>query len=269
MLNYITRKIDLAPDVITELTKAEQTITFSSSFQWRSPNTVKQFKLVSGYVSKAIPNIFSVGDFTNRIIRTTKDNWATHDDIQLDIGSYTVSTISKAINETIGTDYYTDASDPAFTMYSNTTLEKVYIVIDNSKMISGTFGIDFGQSMIYELLGFVDTKIFTGSGISTASDFAQLDYYGNVLKIYLDGLGPLSIENNKSSNLVATIDMNSADGKNVYSVDTTGYNTPITLTGVPSELYAYTIRLIGSREDRPIYISQGEIYLSFLLIEPM
>ena len=256
---------------INSISSGDDKIILSQSLQFSSQTSRKKLKLVAGTVSRSIPNIFNYDGENNGLIavkRNIADDWT---EIQLDNGIYDVADISDAINKTISDtlNWYSDANNPAFKIHSNSVLQKCYIVVDSSKLSAGgsqfCVKFDYKNSKLYKLLGFNKICEFTTDGMHEGSDIAQVDYFGNLISIRLYGLGTLSVLNDNVSNEIATIDMNSDSNSNCYKIDTTSM-FPVDISP-PYDIKSYSIELVGSRNEKHIIFLEGEIKLTFQLIE--
>ena len=256
---------------LDSINSGDDRITLSQSLQFTSQSSRKKLKLVAGTVSRSIPNIFNFNGENNGLVavkRNIADEWT---EIQLDNGVYNVSDITNAINKTIGDSlrWYKDNNEPAIKINSNSVVQKCYITIDSSKLSAGgsQFCIKFNykNSQMYKLLGFVNNPEISNNGMIEGSDIAQIDYFGNLISIRLNGFGNLSIFNDNVSNEIATIDMNSDSGSNCYKIDTTSM-FPVDIYP-PYDIKSYSVELVGSRNEKHIVFLEGEIKLTFQLIE--
>lgn len=251
---------------LTSIGTADDTIRFPSSIQFRSIKSEKKLRLIGGHVSTRIPNVYNYGGYNNGLVRVSNDDFATHTDVQLNDGIYTVADIMSAINHAVSS-WHTDVdNDPAFIMEANDVIGQVYIIIDSTKLATGTqFAIDFSQSSIYDLLGFVTTKSFNADGTYSASDLAKVDTFGNLLSVQISGFGAISIVNTETSNEIATIDLTNTEGGNLYRIKS-DQTTAVNIYP-PFEISAYTIKLVGSRDSKQILLQEGEVKLIFELTE--
>jgi hypothetical protein len=244
------------------------TVTLDYPLRWTNKgNTIQKIRLIKATISDRMPNIYSQGTtFNNGLVRVTNDGGLTWTPIQLQNGVYTIPLIQEAINQTIGPTYYTSMSDPGILIQYNLSTNIVYIIIDSSKLAVGTqIGIDFSQSLIYQLLGFVTTKTFITDGTHSASNYAQLDWFGNSVSVVLTGFGPISIKNGALSNELVSIPLSASNVNNEYIYPTAGIISPIIPLSRPiSELRNFDVTFLGSRVDSngvqyPIYILDGMV----------
>lgn len=252
---------------LSSIGSADGTVRLFQALQWRRNATQRKLKLCSCSISRSIPNVYNYGGVNNGLIRVSNDDWSTHTDIQLDNGIYSAQQISNAINETISA-WYTDPIAPAILIQTNSVLGKAYVELDQSKMASGThIGIDFSQSLVYDLLGFVDTKIFstTTTLTATASHMAKLDWFGNIMSISIEGFGNLSLVNADTSTEICQVALDANTGQNLYTVNTDAY-APVNIY-IGNETPSYTISFKGSRDNKQILWTEGEISLVFQITE--
>jgi hypothetical protein len=251
---------------LSSLATIDDTVRFPQSIKFRGINTRKTIRLVSGYCSTEIPNIYNYGSYNNGLVKVTNDGGSTYSSIQLDNGIYTTYDIQQAINYSVSS-WHTDVdNDPAFQLLSNDAVGKCYIIIDSTKLALGTqFGVDFSESYIYETLGFVSTKEFLTDGTHEADSLAQLDTFGNLMSIKLNGFGELSIVNYDTSTEIGVIDLTNTNNGNLYRIDSSSTSE---IDIYPSkEIQQYSMSFTGSRENRQIVISQGEVKLTFAITE--
>jgi hypothetical protein len=220
--------------------------------------------LISGVISTRIPNIYNYGGFNNGSLSVSDDEFVTQTDIQLSDGIYTVEDIQNAINRTVSSWYTDPINDPAFILGANDVVGKVYMIIDSTKMADPlkTFQIEFSSDLA-TTLGFTDT-LFESDDTYYATNLAQLDTFGNVMNIEINGFGSISIINNQSTNVIATVNLTKQDG-NLYSI--TKNETVEIDINPPSQLSTYEIKFKGSRSNRTILLLEGECNLIFQLNE--
>jgi hypothetical protein len=247
----------------TGLSTGDTNVSLDSSIIFKDSRTKKQLRILNGYVSTAIPNIFNYGGINTGLIGLSNDggvNWTT---IQLENGIYKVSQINNAINATIAS-WMTNPSESAFNLYSNSALGKTFIVLDSSKLVVGQIAVDFGVvgSSINTLLGFTNPDSFLVDGTYEADAYPQMDYYGNILSIRIQGLGNLSVVNGSTSNEVATIDLTSSLS-NLYKIETIDFwydIFPVT------QINSYKIEFVGSR-NRSILWTEHDTQLTIAIRE--
>lgn len=233
-----------------------------------APIDVKQhkmkLKIIGGVLTKSIPNVFAYGDWDNTIIYVSNDNWVSETKIDLFRGNYSVTSISNAINAQIGATYYTNIADPAFYMRVNSSLDRVYFVIDDTKMkVAGsTFGIDFSRSDICKTLGFSAVKKWTGSQTVTCDVNPEVDHFGSTISVFVDGIGDnISILNGRKSTYLTSINLNSDSSASLYTIPDSG-DTMIDVTNPVYQIRNISVRFVGSRNDRRVVVFDGESLIS-------
>jgi len=237
------------------------------SYRLSSPIEIKnnklRMKIIDGALSTAIPNIYSLDDWDNTVIYVTKDNWATEQKVTFIRGNYSVNGISAAINSLIETSFYKDIADPAFYMKVNSSIDRVYFVIDNTKMKDGfTFGIDFSRSHIYQTLGFSAVKKFTGTQSTTGDVNPEIDHFGSLINVFVDGIGSnFSILNGTGSTYLTTINLNAEVKTSTYRIDNSG-DTLIEVANPNFQIEEITVRFVGDRNKRRIVTFDGVGFLS-------
>jgi hypothetical protein len=220
---------------------------------------------VSANVSTRIPNIYNYNGFNNGFLSVSDDGFTTQTDIQLSDGIYTVADIQNAINRTISAWHTDYINDPAFRLGINDVVGKIYMIIDSTKMVDPlkTFQIEFSDSLA-TTLGFTQT-LFDVDGTYYAPNLAQMDTFGNLMNITVNGFGSISIVNNSTSNVIANMDLTKTNGGNLYSL--TKMETNEIDIRPPSQIATYEIKFTGSRENRQIVLLEGEVSLTFQLCE--
>ena len=260
-------KKTITADATTGVGNADETVRFDQSIKFANNQSIKKFSVIDGYVSSAIPNVFKNGTFDNTVIHVSNDGFVADDQtITLEAGIYSANQIASAINASVSSLYsYLDVSDPPLQIYSNEVVGKCFIIIDSTKMASGQLAIDLGQSDIATTLGFSATTLFDTDSTHEGDVLAQLDTLGNILTVNIEGIGNTSITNSSSSNQVAVVDL-TQNTSNVYRISTAFSNVEFNI--YPSrELAAYKLTFTGSRNNRQIVFTEGEIYLWFAISE--
>lgn len=227
-----------------------------------NPNTKKMIRLDQLTMTSQIPNIYNYGGVNTGLIKTSKDNGATWDTIQLTDGIYTVALIQAAILSEI-TGYWTDASDPGFALRYNTATQVVYCDIDSTKLlVPSQFVVDFAPtgSSLMTLLGFVSTTSFNTDGIHDASDYAQLDWFGNNAIIQMDGFGSICYLNGVPSNQLCSVPLSTAIVNNEYVFPTAGIVSPWIVISSNNQISKYSFKIVGSSGRSMIFL-QGSISL--------
>lgn len=216
-------------------------------------------------IPKTLPNIYNYNGTNTGLI--TVSNGTDTTNIQLTDGLYSINSINNAIQSVIAS-WLTDTSDSAFYLRANTSIGKCYIIIDSSKLSVGSqFSIDFSGSLIYSVLGFVDTKVFNTDGTFTASDYAKINYQGDNVKVKISGLGPLSLYNGASSEYVINLNLDYVDSTNTISYPLCNSEIPFECPcRVPEYLNSLVIDFHG-RDNQSIVGFDGYINLQFSIIE--
>jgi hypothetical protein len=234
-----------------------------------NPNNQKAIRLVQLSIDSDIPNVYNYGGENNGLVRTSKDDGVTWDVIQLSNGVYTVSQIEAAILASI-TAYWTDPTDPGFTLRANSVTQQCYVIIDSTKLaVADQFRIDFKYltSLMYELLGFVTTTAFSVDGTYTGSQYPRLDWFGNSIVVNLIGFGYISIYNGSSGYEFARIPLSAAQINNEYIYPLQGIQTPWIIIDNLSYLQKFTIELKGDYNNKSIYCLEGAFALTFEIKE--
>jgi len=249
----------------SSISTIDNLIRLPQSIQWRSPKSRKTIQLVNANISTRIPNIYNSNGFNNGFLSVSDDAFTTQTDIQLENGVYEVADIQSAINRTVSswqTDIY---NDPAFRLEINDVVGKVYMIIDSTKMVdpAKTFQIEFSDALA-TTLGFTQT-LFVADGTYSAPNLAQLDTFGNFMNIEINGFGSISIINNQSTNVIASVDLTKTNGGNLYSI--TKNETVEIDINPPSQITTYEVKFTGSRLNRQIVLLEGECNCIFNLVE--
>lgn len=232
-------------------------------------NRLKGIRLVSFSMSSFIPNVYNYGGVNTGLVRCSKDDGATWDTIQLTNGVYTIPLIQQAILSAI-TTYWTDSSDPGFALRYNSATYQVYCDIDSTKLaVADQFQIDFKPtgSQMYELLGFTTTTLFDTDGLHTSDNYAQLDWFGNQVSVQVYGLGNLTILNGSPSNEFFSVPLSASKVNNEYVYPIAGIRTPMILIDGRDNLQKFSVKLVGSRNDRQVVFLEGQVKLVFELRE--
>jgi hypothetical protein len=166
-------------------------------------------RLIEGYISNKIPNIYKLGSFNNGLIRVYRD--VEYIDIQLPNGIYSVTDITNAIAYSLLDEGWINNSlDSPIKINANNVTNQLYIVLDSSKLNTiQQIKIDLTQSDIYLLLGYESTSIYDSDGTYTSINTPNMDWNTHI-NIFLDfGGNYFNIVNDRSSNLLYSVCMES------------------------------------------------------------
>lgn len=215
-------------------------------------------------ISNTICNVFKTSTFNNGLLRVSNDNGATYTTIQLKNGKYTVNDINLAIQDII-TSWYIDSNEPAFQLLQNEVIQKVYCIIDSTKLTSGAqFIIDFSLSEIKTLLGCSTTPIFNSDGTHEFDAYPQMEWTGARINVNIIGIPfPLSYVNGISSSQIASISKNG----NTQELISDNLDYSIVYGRLPDRFYGFDVEFVGSNDRRPIYLLEGEAICHIQLIE--
>jgi hypothetical protein len=246
---------------------ADTTVRLDQSLKFNNNQTKKTFKVIDGYISSAIPNVYKYGTWDNTVIHVSNDAFVADDQtITLEAGIYSANDIANAINASVSSLYsYIDTTDPPLQIYTNEVVSKCYLVIDSTKMSSGQFAIDLGQSDIATTLGFSATTLFDTNGTHEGDVLAQFDTIGNLLNVKIEGIGNTSITNSSSTNDIAVVDLTQTTS-NVYRISTSFSNNEFTIEP-PREIASYKLTFTGSRSDRQVVWKEGEVDIIAMISE--
>ena len=224
-----------------------------------------QLKVLGASIPKMIPNVYV--DAANSINNTRLDisNGTDTIEIELTTGLYSVEQINSAINDLIS-GWMTSAVDSAFNLRANLALGLCYIVLDSTKLGTGSqISVNFKPtgSTFNTLLGYSATTSFATDGTYTGDVYPKIDYQGNNCKVYLDGFGPLCLENSTNTNFVFSINLDTASGANSYSYPGASGIVPYPVDiNVPDFLSEYRVRFLG-RDNREIIALDGIATVEF------
>jgi len=228
-----------------------------------NPNKKHYLKLKYASITNTIPNICT--GLSNNSLKVSNDNGATYTTITLSNGIYDINALNLAIKDVVSA-WDTDVSDPTFQLLQNEYIQKVYCVIDSSKLAVGTqFVIDFSLSDISTLLGCITTKIFNTDGTFEFSHYPQVNYTG--ARIFVN-INNLVMNNNyfngSPSRYICTIPKNSTDQELVTpGSDNMTYDYVELNMNSLSEL---EFSFIGSL-NRSIYLLEGEVFVELEIRE--
>jgi hypothetical protein len=202
----------------------------------------------------------------NGIIKVSRDGGANWTSIQLENGVYSVNQISQAVYTAVSSGWI-DAADPGILIRSNSALQRCYIILDTTKsgVPNTQLAIDLSGSLIYQVLGFSATKLFDTDGTKTGDVYPQINYIGNKLSVELLGFGYLSTKNGGNSNEFFQVNLATSSVTNLYTFPSS--EQPYIKCTPQYQISNYGIRIVGSNSQRPVYILEGEISLTFELIQ--
>jgi hypothetical protein len=193
--------------------------TFGGTMKFQNPRNINtnqhwSVRLQRTTISTSIPNVFQYNGINTGLIRVSNDDGATHTDIQLENGNYSVSQINSAVNATVSS-WWKTSGDWGIQIKVNEALRRVYLVIDSTKLVDpGQIVVDFSRSNVDQLLGIGSTKVFDADGVYEFTEYPKIDWFGNAAYISITGIGSLSYVNGLSSYIIGAIDF--IDGSNQY-----------------------------------------------------
>lgn len=185
-------------------------------------------KPISAQISTRIPNIFSYGAFNNTIIRVKRnvaDAWTV---ITLTPGVYlTVSEIGAAVTAATST-WHTNPASPAIRIDANTVTDKVFIILDSSKLAAGGTQacIDLSQSQIAFTLGFPAATSYIADGTYTSSQVVRMDTQGTKVDIVCS-LTTSRVINGVTKKILFSVPMVAMTGYTEYLYPQLGEPTPL------------------------------------------
>ena len=217
-------------------------------------------------MSATIPNIFThteKGITTNtKLFRVSNDN-ITYTTVELDEGNYSISQINNAIQNIISS-WMIDSSDSAFFIGINTALNKVYIVIDSTKLSVGTqFCIDFSISDIWRVFGIGESqsKIFTTDGSFGFEGNPRLNFFGDAAFIILQGVGLTSYYNGVLSRTLESLEFVGSDVNKWIFINQSQHYYPVSL---PPYFKEFSVEVKSIYGNDIVTFGNGYIYISLV-----
>lgn len=241
---------------VTTVSNIDGTLKFTQPLKFRNGSR-RTIKVVEASITSNIPNIVP----ENASFAISNDDGVTWSDYSMDTGIYTVKLINLAIQDAIEQETWnTDDSDPVFFLRYNTATTKAYIVIDDTKLTSGNFKIDFNfnGSMLYDVLGFTASTTY-GTGTTTAPNYAKVNYQGENVCVFLEGVGNISYLNGNNSNEICRIPMNLiSQSGNLYRYPSEGVVSPEITVLCSNEIYQIGIKF-KTENDEQIKVFDGKV----------
>jgi len=261
-----TRSINPA---LKTLQKADGTDTFSRPLTFND-NSRRYLRLLSASIPSNIPNIISQYDNNSFGIALTDMyfNVIHSTTIVLADGIYTPSSLNDAINNWLN-QYYIDTTDRGFQLRENSTLQRCYFEINMAKFnpLLNAEGIrfNFTSGDFATVIGFDKTNTVYANGLHVGTMTPLFDYFGTKVNIILRGFGDLSVINGDSSEYLTAITI---DGKNLTS-DCPKYGEQFEFSQLETtnRVNSFSVSLVGSKGNKPIYFSDGEIIINFCIKE--
>lgn len=250
---------------VAPLTK---TIRLNDSLNLKSGRILLKPKVAQ--LSTRIPNIYSYGDFNNRIIqvkRNVADAWTK---ITLTPGVYkTVTEIEAAITEVTNTWYTDPQNNPALTIQPNNVTDQVYFVIDSTKLAAGgtQMCVDLSQSQIAYTLGYPAATTLTADGVFASSEVVRMDAQGTYAQVVCD-LCNMRVINGTPSKVMMTIPLTNMTGLTEYVYPGITFSQPpdIVYTG-SSYISNYTIEVKTYDNRDMVFMKGSRILVSFELCQ--
>lgn len=261
----IQRRINFRNDINT-LGVFDGQKSFSETIRFK-PNSRKSCRLVFASITTNIPNIINSSTVNNGLYAMTINGGVNWISAQLPTGIYTVQEINLAIQNTITQMGVLTGTTPCFTLSYNQATTLAYVVIDSTQLkATGQFGINFGygNSLMNNLLGF--TAPIITDGVTSATNYAQVDYQGTAVSLLVSGLGNLSIVNGTASNEIATIPLTNATGLN-YLYPINGIVPPDVAINCPEQLSSISYQFVSRDTGLPILGFDGFAEVELVITE--
>lgn len=259
-------------NAFTSLSSLDGVVTFAQPLRFGIRPKSQAIRLLKVCIPSHMPNIYQLGNsFNNGLIRLTQNGGTSWTQIQLPDGVYTLNYIEAAINTAVSA-WWADSSDPGVKIRGNLATNMAYCELDSTKLnIVGQLGIDFSQSRINEVLGYITTQTFVTDGLHAADSYAKVDWFGNNISVQISGFGALSNKNGLPSEEICSIPLSASVG-NTYIYPLTGIPSPyIPLRTMIETLQSFEVKFFGSRPLAtgglsPIYVLEGEVEVQLELI---
>ena len=238
-----------------------------------APNRSYYVKCVSSMISSSICNIYNVpGDINNGLIRVSPNGGANWISVQLPNGTYDLTMIQNALNAALANaGFWINNNDPGFTFAVNTSVQRVFINIDSSKLATpGQLMIDFSHfgSLMYQVLGYINNPISTADGLFEGDSIPRLDWFGSEVSVKLEGFGPLGISSGQFTQEICLIPLKN-DGNTVppaYFYPINGIIPPSCTLAMAGTISQFDVALT-TIDNRQVYLNGGEFRLTFVLEE--
>ena len=238
------------------------------------PNRKYFIRLIKCILSSEIPNIYNYNNVNNGLISITRDG-VTWVDIQLPNGIYTVSYINSAINAVARQLlWFTDPDVSGLLLNYNPATKRCYVNIDSTKLtpvvlpLVNQLGINFSNSLIWDVLGFLNNDVFIVDGLHDAlGNAAKLDYQSTYVDIRLDMATGLKNVNGVRTNILCTVPLVTDSGDNVeYIYPRAGCPSPLIGVNLPSTLSSFGFNFSGGRNNEIIW-TDGNVIVEFEILE--
>lgn len=238
-----------------------------------SPNTKKYIRLIECSIPTTIPNIINTTSLNNgkfAVSKNADDATPTWTTCQIDTGVYSMRSLFLAISDILlNLGYYTDENDPPFDLSYNTATGYAYLIIDSTKLTSGTqLGFDFSlsSSLMYDLLGFsTGATTYITDGTFTGSVFPKMNYQGESCSVRLTNFGNVSILNGSPINELCNIPL-SITNSTTYSYPSNGIQTPKIYIDCPDSISEFDVLFKTSNNSQMLFYD-GKCKVFFEIIE--
>lgn len=205
-------------------------------------------------ITTNILNVYTDLGFDNTVIRITTNGGTSWDILTLLPGSYSVSYIESAIRDrSIALGYWTSPLAVGFTLKYNLATKLCYVNIDSTLLVGGQFGIDFGSSDMWQLLGFGTPKSFVTDGLHSADLNPKIDI--QTLGGFIDVSTNITIANKRSNssptNTIASVPTIAAAGQNYIVYPLEGFKAPLLEIGV-GQITRFSVSYLNPTTGRPI-----------------
>jgi hypothetical protein len=161
--------------------------------------------------------------------------------------------------------WYQDVNVPALVISANPVTNNITIVLDSSKLSVGTqIAVDLSRSLIWQLLGFTNSSVFTTNGTFTNVNVPNFNPQGNMINVCCDIAPETHGFKGLVQKILFTIPME------VLSQSSTNITFPETDTRVirvmpySANMVFNKIHLFIENEVRaPLYFLEGLFYVEF------
>lgn len=213
-----------------------------------NPSKQREYQIQNITLSQEIPNIYSYGTFNNSTMQISNDGGTTWTTVQFANGIYTVNMIQdNIINAFLKAGWITDSTKTPLILNYNPATSLVYSITDSTQLISGTVGVNFGSSSMWQLLGYSSAanSKFTVDGTYSAQLPPQIDWQGSSINVICSAVQYARSINGNFSNVVAVVPIVTTSTSNeiVYPSGSTGnINTPFIGAYIPSDIMSFNIQ---------------------------
>ena len=211
------------------------------------PNKKKEYQIQSVIISPEIPNIYSYGGFNNTSLRISNNAGVTWSTVILSNGIYQINMIQDSItNAFLQAGWILDSTHIPVIVDYNPASRLIYVQTNSSQLTAGTVGVDFGYSLMYQMLGFTNpaSSIFTVDSTYVATLPPNIDVQGTYINVVCNLITGSRYVNGQFSSVICKVPLTASTTQIEIvfpSANTGSINVPFIEASIPNNIMSFSI----------------------------